>query len=218
MKVQVLGDGAFQDKMLAWRVRPPRQWDLDNQSASFGWIYEIKPVFIGFSRQAKLWGAWTWTVLEIIGNYFRYLSVDNGENWCSVTAAPAPWLGPVSETMQHVMIVIFSSQFNSFYSECESHLFYFPLFLSSLAGVVKRTEMQIQPVINIKGFTLSEMIVFYTLIHWVEYHNIPDEMQEESFHKSSVSVFPGQSWRECESSNLYSDITVPPLIPLMLGN
>ena len=127
MKVQVLGDGAFQDKMLAWRVRPPRQWDLDNQSASFGWIYEIKPVFICFSRQAKLWGAWTWTVLEIIGNYFRYLSVDNGENWCSVTAAPAPWLGPVSETMQHVMIVIFSSQFNSFYSECESHLFYFPL-------------------------------------------------------------------------------------------
>ena len=90
-------------------------------------------------------------------------------------------------------------------------------------------------IINIKGFTLAERSVFYSYINLLDMfttittiysilpHYITSLINNTVWWRSpSPTIYSTLCLRlnknECESSNLYSDITFPPLIPLILGN
>ena len=90
-------------------------------------------------------------------------------------------------------------------------------------------------IINIKGFTLAERSVFYSYINPLDMfstitticsillHYIASLINNTLWWRSpSTTIYSTLCLRlnksECESSNLYSDITFPPLIPLILGN
>ena len=90
-------------------------------------------------------------------------------------------------------------------------------------------------IINIKGFTLAERSVFYSYINLLDMfttittiysilpHYITSLINNTVWWRSpSPTIYSTLCLRlnksKCESSNLYSDITFPPLIPLILGN